>query len=453
MPKSSAPDLAGAPEFPKFNLAAKLVALEKRMFQTQSFALDQGNKLWRFHEGRYIPDGEHWIRTFVYDCFTTMESERIHWRPEHANRLVHAATYSPTTPRLWEAPPWTEINVKNGILKYMGGDRWQKHQSHASWLSPLQIAAEYDPTCTCPNWDQVIADILPQQDPEFLYKLIAWLICTAPNNNQQAVLFLGEHGGEGKSTLIKAICHLLGPSAAIVRSLDSLETNRFATADLQGKLALIDPDMSTQIFRSISVFKAIISQDPIQGEYKGGSIFTFTPHCKVLVGSNRNPASAEGGNAWERRWLTCPFDRILPLEKRLPPSEIHQLLTDPHELSGVLNRALRHIPTIATNGLVLTPEWKAMLEERGPSHDPLNHWLKSRLVPDPDGVVYKEQFYHEYQGWSEGQGRAAVSNEALGRRIIKLFPSVITSKPVNSKGARQPVWKGIRQKTKSSPRS
>lgn len=428
---------------PKFNLNFVLLEWEKYLLATHHFAVDKGNALWRYENGRYVPNAEGYIAAWLYEKFKS-SPDRMHWHPSHSTRLTTAAKL--TAPLLWDRPQWTTINLSNCQLQW-SGTRWDKMSHNAGWLSPLQLNVAYDPTADCPNWRQFIADLLPDEDPEYTFKLIASLICTARDNTHKAYLFLGETGGEGKSTLIHAIQNLLGPDAYVTRSLQSLESNRFATVDLQGRLALIDADMDTRPFKSIVTFKRIVTQDTIQAEYKGGEQFSFAPYCKVLMASNRVPVSQEGGHQWERRWSIIPFKKNLPFAKRRPPSEMNALLTNPTELSGVLNAALPYIADIAQRGIQTEATWADMISQEGYWHDFSEAWARQSFEYRLDSLMLPSEAYRRYTSWCESRDRSPLSKSAFKTLVGRMHPGTlfdVRPSPGSTPGAERPrYWKHI----------
>ena len=423
------------PQPPKFNLLHTLLQCEKDLLSRFSFAQDPGNALWYYQNGRYGPGGEGLIEKELYNTFKA-SPHRMHWQPQHANRIITAAKLD--SPSLWDKPAWTTLNLQNCQLHW-NGRSWDKLSHNRGWLSPLQLAVNYDPSAECHAWRQLIKELLPDEDPDFTFKLIASLITPSTNNNQQAYLCLGEVGGEGKSTYIKGIQSFLGPDACITRSLQSLEENRFATAGLQGKLVLLDSDMETRVFKTTAVFKQIVTQDSVQCEYKGGKLFSFNPFCKVLMASNLVPRSQEGGNAWSRRWCIIPFSKILPPDKRRPPSEIDALLSHPTELSGLLNDVLPFVAPIALNGLTTTAEWATMITQESYWHDYAEAWIRQSFEHRQDHLLPPAEAYRRYCDWCEQKGRSQFTRKAFRSLVEKLYPRTIFDyRPSASSGLDRP---------------
>ena len=76
-------------------------------------------------------------------------------------------------------------------------------------------------------------------------------------------------GGEGKSRIGLILRELFG-SSMYTGSLQKVETNRFARADLEYKLLLVDDDMKTEALPQTNNIKTLVTlEDKIDIERKG----------------------------------------------------------------------------------------------------------------------------------------------------------------------------------------
>jgi Primase C terminal 1 (PriCT-1)/D5 N terminal like len=119
---------------------------------TDSFARDAGGLLYHFADGVYKPTGRRFIEKRVKQLCEQQAPKS--WTPELATRVegwiaVDAA-------ELWECPPLDTLNCRNGLLD-IGTRTLRDHSSQH--LSPVQIAAIFDPGARCPQIDGFIADL------------------------------------------------------------------------------------------------------------------------------------------------------------------------------------------------------------------------------------------------------------------------------------------------------
>ena len=291
-----------------------------------------GERLYRFDRGSYRPDGERWARGRTADLLGDQ------WKTSHADSTV--TWLRDTAPALWEAPPGDRINVANGILDVQTGEL---EQHDPSFLSPVQIPVSYDPAARCPLIEKFLSEVFPDDAVQVAHELAGYLL--TPDNRLRTAVMLVGRGRNGKSVFLSLLTALLGHENVSNRSLQALEENTFATADLYGKLANVFADLDARALRGSSLFKSISGGDRISAERKHKPAFEFKPYARLLFSANQPPPTPDSTDAFFDRWLIVPFEqRFRGLrEPGSGPTEDPDLLsklTTPEELSGFLNLAL-----------------------------------------------------------------------------------------------------------------
>jgi putative DNA primase/helicase len=90
-------------------------------------------------------------------------------------------------------------------------------EERAAWLLPhdradkgtRKLGAKFDPAATCPGFDAFLTLIMPNE-PMRAFLLRCFSLALFGRNNAQIALLLRGEGGNGKSTLVNAIAHVLG---------------------------------------------------------------------------------------------------------------------------------------------------------------------------------------------------------------------------------------------------
>ncbi|MBI1955060.1 MAG: hypothetical protein HYS38_01555 [Acidobacteria bacterium] len=213
------------------------------------------------------------------------------------------------------------------------------------------------------------------------WEIVAWLM-TPYTSIQKAVLLMGD-GANGKSTFLRAIMSFLGKHNTAAVSLHRLEGDRFSAARLVNKLANICPDLPSNDLVSTSVFKALTGGDPLLAEYKFKDAFEFIPYARLIFSANHAPKSKDASSAFFRRWLVIPFDRTFAegAAGTMPRGVLDSQLSEPAELSGVLNRALDTIASLRANGFSNASSTTQAMDEFRQATDPLAVWLDRNTVP------------------------------------------------------------------------
>jgi P4 family phage/plasmid primase-like protien len=324
-------------------------------------------------------------------------------------------------PLLWERPPIDRVNVLNGILDV----NTRSLSPHSpDFLSPVQLSVAFDPTARCPGWDQFIRSVFPGDSEAIAWEIPAWLM--VPDTSiQRAVLLLGD-GANGKSTYLRGILAFLGKHNVAAVSLHKLENDRFSAARLIGRLANICPDLPSTDLTGTSVFKAITGGDALMAEYKFKDSFEFIPYARLVFSANHPPKSQDASPAFFRRWLVVPFERPFVAGDRgtIPSDRLDAILSDPVELSGLLNKTLEALPAIRARGLSESDSTRRATDEFRQATDPLAVWLDRFTVLRNDAVTPQDQLYRECCRGCAAAGRPDISKTAFGRGIKKWRPNV-----------------------------
>lgn len=133
-------------------------------------------------------------------------------------------------------------------------------------MNRLPIA--YVPEAPAPTrWLQFLNELLYEEDIPALQEYIGY--CLLPVTKAQKMLLMVGKGGEGKSRIGLILRELFG-SSMYTGSLQKVETNRFARADLEYKLLLVDDDMKTEALPQTNNIKTLVTlEDKIDIERKG----------------------------------------------------------------------------------------------------------------------------------------------------------------------------------------
>lgn len=133
-------------------------------------------------------------------------------------------------------------------------------------------------------------------------------------------------GDNGKSVFFYVEGSLLGTENIATRSLQDIDRDRSAKADLFGKFANIHADIPSTSLKTTGTFKMLTGGDRINAERKYQQPFTFVNYAKLHFSANELPY----------RFIDNPQSEG---EKKRDPHLLKKLTTD-EGLSGVLNVAL-----------------------------------------------------------------------------------------------------------------
>ena len=409
--------------------------LAEAILEDHHYARDRGGRLYAYVDGVYVPEGETHIAQQAKVALVRRGQER-QWT---SYRVREATAYiASDAPYLLDVPPLDTVNLTNGLLDV----KTRTLRAHTpEFRSPVRLPVAYDPDADCPAWEAFIGQVFPKDSREVPWELAAWLMLPYISV-QKAVLLLGS-GANGKSAFLAGLTAFIGVENCAAVSLHKLEENRFSVARLVGKLANICPDLPTEHLRDTSVLKALTGAEyMVNAEYKHGANFEFKCYARLVFSANDAPRSKDTSEAFFRRWLVIPFTRTFEGVKAERRDDIDRRLADPHELSGVLNRALDAWPRVYAHGLTETGSMTRAAFEFRTATDPIAAWLEENTEDNPEAQVGKRELRDAYSAHCQQTGLQAPTDSAFGTAVKRLRPSV-TDAQVRVDGRRKRVWRGI----------
>jgi P4 family phage/plasmid primase-like protien len=386
----------------------------------RAFARDAANNLYFYcDEGYYHPGGDAHIRERVKRIFIAIRREK-EWTSRVSEETI---TFIAADARwLWSQPPLDTINVDNGLLHL----RTRELKPHSpDYLSPVRIAVTYDPSATCPAIDAFIAQVFPSDSMALAYELPAAML-TPERITQRAILLLGE-GANGKSTYLLVVVRFIGAANTASLSLQELENDRFASAELFARLANICPDLPISALGDTSVFKRTVAGDRIRGQQKFRPAFEFEPYCKFVFSATRMPANSDDSNAFLRRWLVVPFERTFRDDApgTVPQGTLLARLTTPGELSGLLNRVMDAWDRLhAQGGFTRGASMIAAAEDLRQTLDPFYAWLTERVVAAPEGFIVGADLRRKYAEDCRIHKRPQPTDKQFSQMLRRTYPAV-----------------------------
>jgi putative DNA primase/helicase len=370
----------------------------------ESYAIG-GGQLYVHQDGCYRPGARH-LGQRIAGLLDSGWSRR---KAEEITSYLRA-----TVPELWEEPPCDIINVRNGLLDVATRELSTHMREH---LSPVQIAASYDPVARCPQVDKFIASTIPGLGSTLME--IIGLLLIPDNRFQKAIMLLGP-GGTGKTTALNMIRALLGSENVSTVALHQLDEHRFATADLYGKLANTFADLPGHALKSSSIFKSITGGDPIRAERKHCPAFSFKPYARLIFSANEAPPTADNSDAFFDRWLILPFDRRYRGTEH-EDRDLTAKLTAPGELSGLLNKALDGLDRLRAQGGFT----RAASSERAGKRfriesDSAAGFCEECCEVRQDARVAKPELFKAYREWCAENNRLPLASVRFSRRLREL---------------------------------
>lgn len=230
------------------------------------------------------------------------------------------------------------INLQNGTFEISPQGTKLRPFDRSDFIT-YQLPFEHNPQAKAPLFGAYLNKVLP--DPErqrVLAEYLGFVFIKHGSNTlkEEKALILYGTGANGKSVFFEIVTAMFGRDNISNYSLTSLtEEKGFYRAKISNKLVNYASEISGKL--EASLFKNMVSGEPVEACLKYGQPFTMTDYAKLIFNCNELPKDVEHTNAYFRRFLIIPFDVTIPEQEQ--DKNLHAKIIE-KELSGVFNWVL-----------------------------------------------------------------------------------------------------------------
>ena len=301
------------------------------------------------------------------------------------------------TAQVKELLPQTDrIHVRNGTL-FLDGTFTQEKNEIIRYRLPIS----FNPNAKSPErWLRFISDLLRPEDIPTLQEFIGY--CLIPSNAGQKMLVIKGSGGEGKSQIGNVLSKLFGAYAKD-GSVGKISENRFARADLEHVLLMIDDDMRLEALRQTNYVKSIVTaKSKMDLERKGKQSYQGFMYARILAFSNGDLVSLyDRSDGFFRRQLILTTKRKPP--DRIDDPNLSEKLCE--EMEGIFLWAMAGLLRLVKNNFQFTESGRARLNREMVKKDANNIELflesKGYIVRDPERSISSKDLYAVYCTWCD----------------------------------------------------
>lgn len=398
--------------------------------------LEETGEVLVYREGVYTSGGEAYVKHLIQQNIlpTEISIGLVNEVIGHIQRstFVRTKIFLEDTERLV---------LQNGILD-TATMKLEPHTPDFYALNKLPVS--FVPDQGCPVFQRFLSEVIYADDIPVIQEWFGYCLHRG-YPAQVAMLFVGE-GNNGKSTLISVLKSLLGFENVSSVGLQELETNRFAKADLFGKLANLYADLSDSALKGVGTFKMLTGGDPIRGEKKFQNSFPFVNHAKLTFSCNVVPEVYEDTTAFFRRWIIIQFPNSFDGTKA--DRGLLRKLTTPDELSGVLNWALQGLERLRNNGWTFsnsrsTEDVRLDYIRRS---SPMKAFIMDATALNPTGVVSKQCLFQAFVKYCQKMKLPVVTSDTFFKNLPLYFgksPLQPAKEDIDGDGKREHCFRGI----------
>ncbi len=235
-------------------------------------------------------------------------------------------------------PEWEEnrvlVNLINGTFEVTPEGGRLRNFRRGDFLT-YQLPFAYDPQAKAPLFEAYLNRVQPDRERQKLLAEYLAYVFTRHLKLEKTLLLYGS-GANGKSVFFEIVNALLGKDNVTSYSLQSL-TNE--SGYFRAKLANALVNYASEINGKLetSIFKQLVSGEPVEARLPYGEPFTLTQYARLIFNCNELPKEVEHTDAFFRRFLIVPFEVTIPEEEQ--DKELSGKIIK-NELSGVFNWVL-----------------------------------------------------------------------------------------------------------------
>ena len=258
---------------------------------------------------------------------------------------------------------------------------------------------------------------------------------------QKGIMLVGE-GGNGKTTLICLLKDFLGAKNVSGVRLQDLDLSRFAVADLQGKMANLNADVTDKTLKDTGRFKMLTGGDLINAEKKFMQPFDFVNYAKLIFAVNQVPQSRDLSVAFMRRWLIMEFLQVFPENDPKTDKNILKKMNTPKALSALLNWSLKGLTRLLKNqGFTDEPTHEQTKEEYLRRSSSVASFIMDMIEEDFDSMIPKDELYREYVLYCQRNGRTDIKSLSwFSQELVRYCPVATSFKPHGKPRSWKNIW-------------
>jgi putative DNA primase/helicase len=303
-----------------------------------------------------------------------------------------------------ERPHTSLMNVPNGMLNPFTGEL-QPHSP--DFFSFSQIPVAWDPEALAPRYVAWMATQIGHQS-EDLEEVAATML--DPSRTPTKAAFLYGPARSGKSTFLRLMTAIAGRDNTSAVTLHQLSGNRFAAANLYGKILNCAADLSGAHVEDISMFKMLTGGDLITAERKFMAQFTFTNRALFAFSANEIPSVGETSRAYLER--IKPFRFAASFAGAEDPNVEQALIA---ELSGILVCWVAALRRLRDRGSFL-PTAPNVLAEFAQQSDRVQLFLAQMTVPDELGTA-RAEVHLRFETWARNNNGHPLGRNKFYERV------------------------------------
>ncbi len=313
------------------------------------------------------------------------------------------------------------LNLENGTLDL----RTMEFHDHNPEDFITKIShINYDPSATCPRWNQFIDEVMVgrKEVGRYLQKAIGYSL-SGDTSLECLFIMFGPTTRNGKTTTIETILRVMGEYGRSAKP-DMLATNYFRgqsngssddVARLAGARFVGISEMEQKLTINASLTKQLTGNGSITARFLYEGYFEFHMQAKIFIDTNHLP------NVTDRTLFESGRLKIIPFTRHFEDHEqdktLKTTLMQPENLSGILNWCIEGYKLYKAEGLDEPEEVRTATEEYRVDSDRIAQFMRQCLKKEKGAEIKASAVYGHYKDWCSDNGFKYESSQNFYKRL------------------------------------
>ena len=301
-------------------------------------------------------------------------------------------------------PQTDRVHVQNGTVFLDGSFIEAKNEIVRS-----RFPVRFNPKVKKPErWLKFLSELFWPEDIPTFQEFIGY--CLIPSNKGQRMMVIKGNGGEGKSQIGAVLSTIFGTNMKD-GSIGKISENRFARADLERRLLMIDDDMDMNALPKTNYIKTIVTAEAkLDLERKGVQSYQRDIYARFLCFGNGALTSLydHSDGFFRRQLILTTKDK--PADRTDDPFLVEKMCA---ELEGILLWCLEGLHRLVQNDFRFTVSERAAanVDTIKRSSNNVIDFMESEgyFRFKADYSISSKEFYDIYKQWCEDNACHSVS--------------------------------------------
>ncbi len=238
--------------------------------------------------------------------------------------------------------------------------------------------------------------------------------------DERHYMFLGT-GDNGKGVFFYFMELMIGKDNISNVPLQSLASDRFLLAEIDGKLGNLFTDLEPDELKHTGKIKGVGSNEPITVQKKYGQPYVMRPFTKLMFSCNRFPKVYDQSEGFFRRWIIVLWKRSFEGDAIKDENLKEKLAERKDEVNKIFSSLVYLAKYVEGNGkFTHTKTWKEIQKEWNENADPIDYFISNYIV-DSDTNKTKRETYDFYKKIMFDKGEPPLGFGQFGKAFAEYY--------------------------------